>query len=220
VKIIISYLQEDEKLKECLASLKKYSPNVEVIKLKSDPKVTKSCEDAIRKYIEKNGMDDDLMEWHPDMRATKGWYEKLMKYYDKYDIIGCKLLYPDGLVQHYGGFFLGDGRGFHPHQYALNFGANDPMETAYVTGPSMVVKKHVYKKLNGWDHTLWAYIDADFCIRARKEGFSVGVVPVELIHYEGEDQLKKRTLEENNKILGEGHKIFVSKHMDYLSKFK
>jgi len=220
MKIIMSYLQEDEKLKECLASLKKYSPEIEVILLHSDPKKTKSAEDAIQKWIEKNGMDDDLMQWHPDMRATDGWYSDLMQYYDEFDVIGCKLLYPDGTVQHYGGMFRPDGIGFHPHQYVLNINLVKPTSCAFVTGPSMIIKKHVYEKLKGWDHTFWSYIDAEFCVRALKEGFTVGVVPVELIHSEGEDIHKQMDIPTRNKFLNEGVKRFTTKHMDFLSKYK
>lgn len=220
MKIIMSYLHEDKKLEECLASLKEFSPEIEVIKIKSDPKKTKSSEHAFQNWIEENGIDDDLMIWHPDMKATFGWYEELLKYWDCYDIIGCKLLYPNGLVQHYGGCLFPDGRGFHPHQHALNIGLDKPLGCPYVTGPSMVIKKEVYEKLKGWDHNFWAYIDADFCIRARKLGLTVGVVPVALIHTEGADQLRKRSQNENNQILSEGHLHFITKHMDYLSKFK
>ncbi|MHA1150980.1 MAG: hypothetical protein ACTSR8_22390 [Promethearchaeota archaeon] len=227
MKIIMSYLQEDEKLKTCLHSLKKYSPNVEIVKLHSDPKKTKSSEHAFDTYFEEHGMDDDYMIWHPDMIATEGWYEKLMEYYDLFDVIGCKLVYPNGLIQHYGGALYpgqtiaGPGAvGGHPHQHSMNIGLNEPLSCPYVTGPSMVVKKKVWEKLKGWDHSYWCYIDADFCIRALKEGFTVGVVPVTLIHSEGEDQLKKRTKEYNAKLLSEGCVIFTSKHMDYLSKFK
>jgi len=220
MKIIMSYLQEDEKLKNCLDSLKKFSPQVEIILLKSDKKTTTCAEDAIRKYIDKNGMDDDLMQWHPDMTATEGWYEKLLKYYDEFDIIGCKLLYPNKTIQHYGGIFRRDGVGFHAHQFALNMGLTTPASCAYVTGPSMVIKKYVYEKLGGWDFNFFAYIDAEFCVRAQKEGFTVGVVPVELIHSEGEDIHKKLSVAEHNKFLDEGVKKFTTKHLAYLAQFK
>jgi len=220
MKIMISYLHEDEKLKECLASLKKYSPEIKVILIKSDPKVTKSSEQAFMKYIEENGMKDDFMIWHPDMRATRHWHQKLKHYYDRFDVIGTKLIYPNGLIQHYGGGIYPDGRGFHPHQHSLNIGLKNPLECAYVTGPGMIIKKHVYDKLGGWDNDFYSYIDVDFCIRAKKAGFKVGVVPVELIHYEGEDQLKRRTQTQNAQFLKEGYDKFTTKHMDFLSKFK
>ena len=220
MKIIMSYLEDDEKLKTCLDSLKKFSPQVEIILLKSDKKKTKSAEDAISQYIEKNGMPDDLMQWHPDMIATEGWYEKLMKYYDKFDVIGCKLLYPNGSVQHYGGMFRMDGVGFHAHQFALNLGLDTPSSCAYVTGPSMVIKKKVYEKLDGWDMDFWSYIDAEFCVRAREAGFSVGVVPVELIHIEGADIHKKMDVATHNRFLDEGVNKFRAKHLQYLAQFK
>ena len=220
MKIIMSYLYDDEKLKNCLASLKKYSPEVEIILLHSDPKKTKSAEDAIRQYIDKNGMDDDLMQWHPDMLATDGWYSGLMQYYDEFDVVGCKLLYPNGLVQHYGGVFRFDGCGLHPNQFTLNINLVTPQSCAYVTGPSMIIKKHVYEKLGGWDFNFWSYIDAEFCVRARKAGFTVGVVPITLIHFEGADIHDKMGVAEHNKFLAEGVERFRAKHMDFLSQFK
>ena len=165
-------------------------------------------------------MDDDLMQWHPDMLATYGWFEKLMKYYDLFDVIGCKLLYPDNTVQHYGGCLRKDGVGIHPHQFLLNMGLTEPTSCVYVTGPSMIIKKHVYEKLGGWDLDFWSYIDAEFCIRARKEGFTIGVVPVELYHIEGADIHKKMDIITHNKFLNEGVRKFTAKHMDYLSNFK
>ena len=144
----MSYLKEDEKLFNCLESIGKYSPSVQVVLVKSDKTKTKTSEEAFENNFKEKGFDDDYMIWHPDMIATIGWYEKLLKYYDCFDIIGCKLIYPNGLVQHYGGGILYDGRGFHPHQYSLNIGLNTPLETAYVTGPSMVIKKHVWKLIS------------------------------------------------------------------------
>jgi len=220
MKIIMSYLQEDEKLKECLASLKKFSPEIEIIKIKADKTKTKTSEEAFENYFKEHGFDDDYMIWHPDMRATKNWYEKLKQYYHFFDVIGCKLLYPNKLVQHYGGCVFADGRGFHPHQHCLNIGLLTPQETAYVTGPSMIIKKYVWEELKGWDHQFNYYIDADFCVRAQKKGFRVGVVPVELIHSEGEDQLKVRSQIETSRLLKEGHDKFKTKHMDFLSKYK
>jgi len=220
MKIIMSYLEEDEKLKDCLDSLQKYSPNVEIVKLKADKSKTKSSEQAFENYFNEHGMDDDYMIWHPDMKATKGWYSELMKYYDYFDIIGCKLLYPDKLVQHFGGSIFVDGRGFHSHQFSLNIGLNTPLETAYVTGPSMVIKKHVWEKLKGWDHLFNYYLDADFCIRARQAGLTVGVVPVELIHSEGADALNKRSDAETSELQMEGLNMFIKKHLNYFAKFK
>ena len=77
-------------------------------------------------------------------------------------------------------------------------------------------EKKVWEKLKGWDHEFNYYIDADFCVRARKEGFTVGVVPVELIHSEGEDQLKVRSQTETLRLQVDGHNKFKTKHMDYL----
>ena len=216
MKILIVYLNEDEKLKRCLDSLKKYSPDVVVDLVKADPNKTEVAEQEYQEYLLKQT--EDVMIWHPDMEATEGWYEDLLKYYDKFDVIGCKIVYPNGIVNHYGGAINMNGVGFHPHQFSLNIGLTEPLDTAFVTGPSMVIKKKVMDKLKGWDYQFTYYIDVDFCFRARQEGFSVGVVPVRLIHSEGEDRLKKFSEEKTRNQMIDSHKRFTSKWMSVLSK--
>ena len=215
MKILIVYLKEDEKLKKCLDSLKEFSPEIEVIKRQADPTKTKVSEEVYQEYFNSNEFDDDVMLWHPDMIATKNWYVDLMIYYHWFDVIGVKLIYPNGLVNHYGGAIRFDGLGFHPHQYSLNIGLNNPLETAYVTGPGMIVKKHVWEKIK-YDFQFFQYIDVDFCFQAREKGFKVGVVPVTLIHKEGEDGFKIRTPEKNAQMLKENHEKFVAKWMHIL----
>jgi len=220
MKIIMCYLQEDEKLKRCLDSLEKYSPQIEIIKIKADKSKTKTSEEAFENYFKENGFYDDYMIWHPDMLATKGWYEKLLVYYNDFDLIGCKLIYPNGSIQHFGGSIRQDGVGCHAHQHLLNIGLTKSQETAFVTGPSMIIKKHVWQKLKGWDHTFTYFIDVDFCFRARQEGLTVGVIPVTLIHSEGEDQLKKWSQEKYSNAIKINSQKFISKHIKELSKYK
>lgn len=217
MKILIVYLKEDEKLKRCLDSLKEFSPNVEVILKQADPTKTKVCEEVIQEYLNSEEFTEDVMIWHPDMIATKDWYENLQIYYHWFDVLGMKILYPNGLVNHYGGAVMSNGIGFHPHQFSFNIGLNNPLETTYVTGPGMVIKKKVWEKVKSFDFQFHQYIDVDFCFQARFcLGFSVGVVPVTLIHSEGEDGFKTRTPELQIQMLKENHDKFVAKWMHVL----
>lgn len=71
-----------------------------------------------------------------------------------------------------------------------------PYSTRYVTGCAMLVKKEIFKKIGllSEDYFLY-YEDADFCLRAEKEGFSSIVVPdAKVIHFE------KSELDLSNKI--------------------
>ena len=209
MKILIVYLEEDEKLKRCLKSLEKCP--FEIVKLKADPKKTKICEEVIQEYLNSDEFTEDVMIWHPDMVAVNGWEFMLNHYYDRFDVIGMKVFYPNGILNHYGGAINSNGVGYHPHQFALNFGLNEPLTCAYVTGPGMVIKKKVWNKVKSFDFDFQHYIDVDFCFQARKNGFTVGVVPVPVIHWEGEDGFKKRDPEVQKEMLKASHEKFVRK---------
>ncbi len=61
-----------------------------------------------------------------------------------------------------------------------------PYETGYVSGCSMLVKKEVFKKtgLFSEDYFLY-YEDADFCVRAGRNGFKCMVIPsAKITHFE------------------------------------
>lgn len=218
MRITIVYIKEDEQLKKCLDSLKKHSPNlpIDMLKVENPSDVTDPLIEY-NKYFKT--MNEDIIIWHPDMVATKDWYAELMKYYDEFDVIGLKLIYPNGLIQHFGGAIRFDGAGGHPEQYMLNIGYNEPQNVAYVTGPGTIIKKKVLDKIGGYDLQFIKgyYGDADWCLRARENGFSVGVIPVEVMHEENEGG---RSQEETIEYLRKHHKIFVSKHLNYLGKFK
>ena len=216
MKILIVYLKENENLQECLESLKKYSPDLEIIKKKADPTKTKVSEELYQEYFNSPEFDEDVMIWHPDMIATENWYEDLLLYYYDFDVVGVKLIYPNGLINHYGGAIRYDGVGFHPHQYSFDIGLKNPLETAFVTGPGMVVKKKVWQKIKSYDFQFQQYIDVDFCFQAREEGFSVGVVPIKLIHLEGVEGFKQRDPALQAQMLKDYHSKFVAKWMNVL----
>lgn len=61
-----------------------------------------------------------------------------------------------------------------------------PYKTDYISGCAMLVKKEVFKKIGllSEDYFLY-YEDADFCIRARRNGFECTVIPnTKAIHFE------------------------------------
>jgi GT2 family glycosyltransferase len=167
-------------------------------------------------------MKEDTILWHPDMIATIGWWGKLKEYYDDFDVVGLKLIYPNGLIHHFGGAIRPNGVGCHPHQYMLNIGLTKPLDCAFVTGPGTIIKKKVLDKIGGYDEAFIKgyYGDADWCFRARKAGFRVGVVPVEIIHEEGAESVKVRHPLETQRLQTEHLKIFVTKHMGELANAK
>ena len=225
MKAVIVYLNENERLKRAIDSLKLHSPQVKIDTIKvENPSEKTDPLDELNKYFQSDRFTEDVIVWHPDMYATSGWYENLLKHYDAFDVLGCKMIYPNGILNHYGGCISFNGIGVHPHQGCLNIGLTNPLESAYVTGPGTVIKKKVIEKMGHpvFDKQFFKgyYGDVDFCFRARELGFTVGVLPVDIIHEEGVDSVKKRPKWKTQELQALHNKIFQAKWMNVLQRYK
>jgi GT2 family glycosyltransferase len=123
-----------------------------------------------------------------------GWLSALLEHAQRPEVgaVGARLVYPTGELQH-AGVVIGMG-GVAQHVFRLcpaghhaYFGM-DWMIRNYsaVTGACMMVRRDVFKELEGFDETFRvAYNDIDFCLRVRDRGYLVVYTPyAELIHYE------------------------------------
>ena len=83
------------------------------------------------------------------------------------DIVGAKLLYPDGRIQHAGQAYMGN--------YQICHHTSDqPSRYIPVTGALMIMKLSTFLALGGFDENFFvAYEDVDFCFRAIMEEFKV-----------------------------------------------
>lgn len=106
------------------------------------------------------------------------------------DIASCKLQNPDGSTQPQGGFlptlprllfwmlFIDDipviNWFIKPYQQrSLKF-FNKDQHPGWLGGTALLVKREVYKKLNGLDKKIFMYgEDVDFCLRANKKGIKL-----------------------------------------------
>jgi GT2 family glycosyltransferase len=127
---------------------------------------------------------------------TGGWDDRLRQslFQPGVGVVGARLLYPDGLLQH-AGMVLGglDGKPVHE-----GLGANrtdgGPLDrwrrtrpAAAVTGAFMGVRRDVFEQAGGFNPVEFAVgcNDIDFCLRARERGWSVlYAADLELIHME------------------------------------
>ena len=114
-----------------------------------------------------------------------GWDSYLRHHLDRPDIgaVGCKLLYPDGAIQHGGIVFGPDGRTAHE-------GSGDvTSETRYrwdsrrsvgaVTGAFLATRRVDFETLHGFDEVsfpIW-FNDVDFCLRLRSRGLRILYAP-------------------------------------------
>ena len=100
-------------------------------------------------------------------------------------IVGAKLHYPDGTLQHAGVLLTENGIAFnlfkHSSQENLGYFARSQMNQNFsaVTGACMMMRKEVWKKVNGFDekHLKVAYNDIDICLRAREANYLVTFTP-------------------------------------------
>jgi len=124
-----------------------------------------------------------------------GWLKEMVAGFDYPDvgIVGAKLLYPDGTLQH-AGVIAGLG-GYAGHWHVgkpeselgpqRRLAARQSMSV--VTGACMLVSRACFERLGGFDEAAFtvAYNDVDFCLRAGAAGFRVLWTPfARLVHHE------------------------------------
>jgi len=93
-------------------------------------------------------------------------------------IVGARLLYPAGTVQHAGiAIGIGDGCG-HPgrNAHATPYWTwnNLTRDVSAVTGACLTIRKELFRQLGGFDQSFPVnYNDTDICLRARQAGYRV-----------------------------------------------
>jgi GT2 family glycosyltransferase len=127
---------------------------------------------------------------------------------DKVGIVGAKLYYPDGRVQH-GGDLVGVG-GVANHAHAF-LSRTDPgycnramvaQELSAVTAACLLTRRSLYLELGGLDeeHLKVAFNDVDYCLRVREAGYRVVWTPhAELYHHESVSRGKDSTPEKKRR---------------------
>jgi GT2 family glycosyltransferase len=143
-----------------------------------------------------NARGDLLLFLNDDVQAFEtGWMEEMVRWCtrDEIGVVGAKLLFSDGLIQH-SGVVIGLG-GLAGHVFrgmregeVTPFGSPDWYRNlSAVTGACMMTRREVFDQIGGFDERFrLAYGDVDFCLRAVAEGYRVLYTPfARLIHHEG-----------------------------------
>ncbi|MEW6162055.1 MAG: bifunctional glycosyltransferase family 2 protein/class I SAM-dependent methyltransferase [Nitrospirota bacterium] len=133
-------------------------------------------------------------------------------------IVGSKLLYPDGTIQHIGVYMDFKGRRKH---YFKKYPANIPealevRECEAVTAACLLIKKSVFEKVGGFDERyIQGVEDMDLCLKVRELGYKIFFCPHSvLIHFEGSsmkdmvDKQRKKNKKRNDR---NNEKIFHKK---------
>lgn len=213
VSIIIPVFNQIEYTYRCLASIRKYTSDVEYEIIIADDMSTdataeldkfvtgvtvcrtaenlgflKNCNNAARsargKYI---------MFLNNDTTVTEGWLSSLVDLMERDSSIGMtgsKLVFPDGRLQEAGGIIWSDGSGW-------NYGRGDDpddcqynyvREVDYISGAAIIIRKKLWDQIGGFDERFApAYCeDSDLAFEIRKAGYKVVYQPLsKVIHYEG-----------------------------------
>lgn len=125
-----------------------------------------------------------------DTVPQPGWLNGLLRgaVEDRADIVGAKLLYPDGTIQHAGVTFVEPGDGVHIFKGldGSHRAANRKRFLQCVTGACLLITRELFLQLGGFDEAFRnGYEDVDFCLRARELGKSILYTPESVLtHYE------------------------------------
>lgn len=151
---------------------------------------------AINNAAAQNARGEYLVLLNNDTAITQpDWLENLLNHAQRPEvgIVGAKLLYPDGKIQH-GGVVLGlRGPADHPfigmpgdaegYMFRLQFDQN----YSAVTAACMMVRKSVYLEVAGMDEEAFkvSYNDVDFCLKVRAAGYLAVWTPYAIVMHEG-----------------------------------
>ena len=134
---------------------------------------------------------DLLVLLNADTQVHPGWLTALADAFDDpaTGVAGCKLLYPDGSIQHAGGFVYGPrGEADHQGRYAPDDGRFDNLvDIEYATGAALAIRRTVLDQIGLLDEGFSPiyYEDIDLCYRVRAAGWRVVYVSqASVTHYE------------------------------------
>jgi GT2 family glycosyltransferase len=180
ITLIIPTLNKPH-LQACLDTLK-HIPFEYKLLLVSDGK---SWPEAINIGLAQSDKSDDVILMDDDVQLTADTFKDFQRSKAQADIIGFKLLFPDGTIQHAGGYwrtFAGI-----DHYYLNKPDCWIPFNlVCHATTSLIYIKRHVLNELEGMRDNEKGGIhfqDLDFSWRALKAGFRIGVHPYSAFHH-------------------------------------
>jgi len=171
VEVVVS---DDGSTDDTPAVLSAFAPDVRVVRSEENRGFARACNAAAAAAL-----GDLLLFYNNDLVPHPGWLDELLRYADRTPaaaVIGSKLLFPDGRVQHAGVVMCSDG--YPRHVYAgFPAGAevtNRSGPVRIVTGACLVTPASWFRELGGFDQRYRnGYEDVDYCLRAAEAGGEV-----------------------------------------------
>ena len=164
-----------------------------------------------------------LLFLNPDVDLLPGALQALLNGFDLIDnvgIVGARLIFPGGILQEAGAFFVNDASLTYPYLRGTD-DASAPealyaRETSYVSGAVLMITKALFNTLGGFD-PLFApayYEDTDLCVRCHQASFRVIYQPRAIaIHYENATTACRA---EVDALIDAHRNLFLEKHRRWL----
>ena len=258
VSIIIPNKDHVKDLKKCLSSLEKTAyNNYEIIivennseeketfeyyeKIKSNPKI-KVLEykekgfnySKINNFGVKNSDGEYIVLLNNDTEVVfEDWLDLMLGHCQRPDvgIVGAKLVYPNGRIQHAGVVLgltglAGHVNAMQPHEDAGYMGRIMIQQNfSAVTGACLMISREDFEKVGGLDENLpVAYNDVDLCLKVRELGKVIAYNPyISVYHYESKSrgyevtEEKKARLEEDTRKMKEKWKKYFENPDPYFN---
>lgn len=166
VSIVIPTIHADDTmLHACIEAVVATAPDAELI-VTDDGTFAENCN---RGAALATG--DVLVFLNDDTIPQLNWLDRMVACLDSAPIVGARLLYPDGRIQHTGVFFSVDEGGLVAWNRTWDCPSGD---VPAVTGAALLIWKDVFHRLDGFDVSYRnGYEDVDLCLRAREQGWPI-----------------------------------------------
>lgn len=170
------------------SNIKKIIKNITVLNNKKNIGFLKSCNGAAK--IAKG---EYLVFLNNDTEIGNHWLDEMLDVFNRFDkvgLVGCKLIYPSGVLQEAGGIIWENGE-----PWNLGKGENPMLpewnyvrQTDYVSGAAIMISKNLWDSVNGFSEEFAPcyFEDTDLACKVRKLGYKVIYTPhAEVVHFEG-----------------------------------
>ena len=168
------------------AMLQGFGDSIRVVSHAENRGFSRSCNDGAAA-----SRGEFLVFLNNDTIPRTGWLDALVDHVRANPLaamVGAKLLYPDGTIQHAGMAIDAD---LHPQHVYLGFPADHPAvnktrKVPMVTGACVLIPRATFEGLKGFDEGFVnGYEDVDFCLRAVEGGGEIHYCPAsEVVHLE------------------------------------
>jgi GT2 family glycosyltransferase len=190
---------DNDSLDESIAkSLKKMASNINVLKFTEPFNYSR-----INNYAVGNGSKEEpyLLFMNNDVILKQGALQEMLRWIDQphIGIVGCRLFYPDGRIQHGGVMLSPEGPAFQMNWTHIDLGlvreqasfSDHLMVVNAVTAACALMRRNDFIEIGGFDerHFPVAFSDTDLCLRLRQKRLYSFYTPyAEGVHFESDSR--------------------------------